>query len=100
METHKVKIATHARFDEGLNDLPVDQIPPNGAYLMQTDDGKPLPADTNELCSSDFGHFITPFQDLHSVTLSVTARDTDILFGLRIADDVVLSKPYISNIKD
>ena len=66
---------------------------------MQTDDGKPLPADTKDLRSSGFGHFITPFQDLHAVTLSALARDTDTAFGLRIADDLVLSKPYISNIK-
>ena len=29
LETSKVKIATHARFDEGMNDLPISDIPPN-----------------------------------------------------------------------
>ena len=43
---------------------------------------------------------VTPFEDLQLVKLSFTARDTDNEFGLRIADDAVLSKPYIANIKD
>ena len=29
-ETHVVKIAKHVRFDEGMNDLPPDLVPPNG----------------------------------------------------------------------
>ena len=27
--THQVKIATHAKFDEGFNDLPIDNLLPN-----------------------------------------------------------------------
>ena len=63
---------------------------------MRTDDGTPLPAETKELSSADFGHFITPFEDLHLVKLSFGAQDADPAFGLRITDDPVLSKPYIS----
>ena len=66
---------------------------------MRTDAGTPLPADTQELSSSDFGHFVTPFEDLHLVKLSFTDRDQDNQFGLRLADDPVFSKPYITNIK-
>ena len=100
VETHKVKIATHARFDEGFNDLPMDTIPPNGQHLIRTDDGNPFPAETRQLSLSNFGHFVTPFQDLQLVKLSFTAKDKDDAFGLRFADDPVLSKPYIANIKD
>ena len=100
VETHRVKIATHARFDEGFNDLPFSDVPPNGQHLMRTDDGTPLPAETAPLSSSNFGHFVTPFKDLQLVKLSFNARDKDNEFGLRIADDPVLSKPYIINIKD
>ena len=32
-ETNKVKIAKHARFDEGMNDLPATAIPPNVIHL-------------------------------------------------------------------
>ena len=43
---------------------------------------------------------MTPFADLQLGRLSSTAKDKDDEFGLRIADDPVLSKPYITNIKD
>ena len=33
VETSRIKIATHARFDEGMNDLPVTELPPNVAHL-------------------------------------------------------------------
>ena len=94
-----MKIATHARFHEGFNDLPMDKVPPNGQHLMRTDEGNPFPAETGELSSSISGHFVTPFENLQLVRLSSTARDKDDEFGLRIADDPVLSKPYITNIK-
>ena len=67
---------------------------------MRTDDGTPFPADSTILSASDFGHYVTPFADLQLVTLSSTATDKDNEFGIRVADDLVLSKPYISNIKD
>ena len=38
LETSRIKIATHAQFDEGMNDLPVTNIPPNVAHLIQADD--------------------------------------------------------------
>ena len=28
-----VKIAKHAKFDEGMNDIPLDQLPPNAMQL-------------------------------------------------------------------
>ena len=32
--TSRVKIATHARFDEGFNDLPSDTLPPNCQQIL------------------------------------------------------------------
>ena len=34
IETDCVKIASHACFDEGMNDLPIDAIPPNITHLQ------------------------------------------------------------------
>ena len=42
LETSKVKIATHPCFDEGTNDLPVTDMPPNVAHLVQMDDSQPI----------------------------------------------------------
>ena len=43
VETSRIKIATHARFDEGMNDLPVTDMPPNVSHLLRTDDGNAVP---------------------------------------------------------
>ena len=67
---------------------------------MRTDEGAPFPAKNGELSSSDLGHFVTPFKDLQLLKFSFNARDKDQEFGFRFADDPVLSKPYIDNIKD
>ena len=32
--THQVKIATHAKFDEGFNDLPIDTLLPNCQHIL------------------------------------------------------------------
>ena len=79
VDTHKFKIATHAWFDEGFNDLPMDQVPLNGQHLMRTDEETSFPAETSI-------HFVTPFQDLQLVKLSFTAKDDDPEFGFRFAD--------------
>jgi len=42
-ETHVVKIAKHVRFDEGMNDLPPDLVPPNVVHLQRTQNGEPKP---------------------------------------------------------
>ena len=50
-ETHRVKIATHACFDKGYNDVPTTQIPPNVIHLHRTKDkgtiqpDRPIPED-------------------------------------------------------
>ena len=38
-KTDRVKIATHVRFNEGYNDIPTTQIPPNIVHLHRTEDG-------------------------------------------------------------
>ena len=40
VETERVKIASHAKFDEGMNDLPIDQIPPNVQHLQRSELGQ------------------------------------------------------------
>jgi len=45
-ETHVVKIAKHVHFDEGMNDLPPDLVPPNVVDLQRAQNGEPLPAES------------------------------------------------------
>ena len=57
---------------------------------MRTDNGQPFPADTVELSASNFGHFITPFEDLRLVKLTAAATDTNSAYVLVLADDLRL----------
>lgn len=50
LDTIRVKITIHVRYDKGYNDLPPSQIPPNGIHLQRVDiDGTPPPADTTDI---------------------------------------------------
>ena len=39
LDTERVKIAKHAKFDEGMNDLPITELPPNTTYLQRSELG-------------------------------------------------------------
>ena len=43
-----IKLAKHAQFDEGMNDLPFDAIPPNVQHLMQSQEGNTIPPEPHE----------------------------------------------------
>ena len=99
IDTTRVKIASHARFDEGMNDLPFDDLPPNVLHLQRTDDGIPLPAEHQEVDSSTFDFNITPFANLLHHQLIVDPKSTDQSFGLVFRDDDILRRAYITDIK-
>ena len=67
--TKRVKIATHVRFDEGMNDLPFESIPPNVQHLQRVDDGKLLAAETEVTSADEFQFYLHPFANLVSKTL-------------------------------
>ena len=60
-ETSRIKIVTHAHFDEGMNDLPITDMPPNVVHLVRTDDGKPVEPDISELHASCFAFDVVSF---------------------------------------
>jgi hypothetical protein len=95
-ETNRVKIATHARFDEGMNDLPLADLPPNVVHLQRTQDGSPFPAEAVDACISHFVIGSSPFQTLLPRTLSVSCRRP--AFGLVIASDDFNNRGFVSNI--
>ena len=49
------------RFDEGMNDLLIDHIPPNVQHLQRIANGDPIPAETDEVPASEFQFLIHPF---------------------------------------
>jgi len=84
-ETHVVKITKHARFDEGMNDLPPDLVPPNVVYLQRTQNGEPLPAKTEETSVDQFTFHLNPFS--YTMVKGVQVTDDDPSYGLTLATD-------------
>jgi len=93
-----VKIANHARFDEGMNDLPVNAIPPNVQHLACTDDGNTFPAEERVVHASDFQFYVSPFSHLLHKRVAHTAKSSDPTYGFSFADDELLQKAYIEDI--
>ena len=52
-ETEMVKIASHCKFDEGFNDLPIESVPIGFQQLIRINQNQRLPEDQNEIDSSD-----------------------------------------------
>ena len=42
VHTHRIKLAPHVRFDEGMNELPMPDTPLNVQHIQRVDNGQPL----------------------------------------------------------
>jgi hypothetical protein len=98
LETKRVKIAFHARFDEGMNDLPAPLVPPNVQHLHRVQQGHPLPADPSDLTPASLTFVHSPFLNESDEVVPVTCDDP--LFGLTLTTDQLTSRVYISEIAD
>ena len=56
-----MKIATHFRFDEGMNDLPIESTPPNIQHITRIQ-GDRLPEDSREMSKYDLQFFELNFR--------------------------------------
>jgi hypothetical protein len=98
LETHRVKIAFHARFDEGMNDLPADSIPPNVQHLQRVRDGLPLEPDDHDLSVSAFVFRDSPFSSDTDDTVRVIC--THPTFGFQLAEDTETGRVYAQDLID
>lgn len=95
-----VKLVTHAVFDEGFNDLPIEAIPPNYQHIQRINENIRKEIDADELHSSDLHFLVYPFSDKQVATILVLSGATYSSFGFELKDDKLLGHTYISNIKD
>ncbi len=95
-ETHRVKIAKHVRFDEGMNDLPHAEIPPNVIHLQRTQDGEPFPAEKFDATLPDLDFSPSPFKHLRSYNVEI--RCDHPTYGLSLATDTLLQRVYVHNL--
>mmetsp|Transcript_17708 Transcript_17708/g.26862 ORF Transcript_17708/g.26862 Transcript_17708/m.26862 type:complete len:200 (-) Transcript_17708:2195-2794(-) len=97
-ETSKTKIATHARFEEGMNDLPIDCIPPNVVHLQQMQLGESIPEEA-EIDIPVFNCCLDPFPVTLNKKIIVRKERHDHL-GIVVAEDELNSRAYVKEMKD
>ena len=97
-ETHVVKISKHVCFDEGMNDLPPDLVPPNVVHLQCTQHGEPLPAETEETSVNQFTFDLNPFS--YTMVKGVQVTDDDPSYGLTLASDELNHRAYVTDVKE
>ena len=95
----RVKIATHAKFDEGFNDLPADTLPPNCQQILRRN-GTKMPIDKNEISSSQLAFFIYPFSEKETVTVPVLPHNKDESFGFKLRDDELFGRTFVEGVNN
>ena len=96
-----MKIASNFCSDEGFNNLPFDTLNPNAILLSQTNNGKPLPMES-DWCSLDDLNFInTPFEHIYTKTVVIKQAPITLqknCFGFVLCTNDVDKYVIISNI--
>ena len=90
-----VKTATHARFDEGMNDL-VDKPPPNVQILRQLNHDGPIAPEAINLTPLDLSVSDDPFGRLDELTPSIICDHPTL--GFEISECHIRKRAYISNV--
>lgn len=98
VETHRVKIAKHARFDEGMNDLPTSDIPPNVVHLQRLQDGQPFEAEADDVTIPPFKFKANPFS--HTITKTLKVNCNNQSYGFTVNTDVLNGRAFVQEIKD
>lgn len=96
-ETSRIKLAKHARFDEGMNDLPMDSVPPNVTHLHRAQYGNAVPAEPEHVSVSEFDSGSTPF--FSTILKTVKAICTNDNFGFSLTTDTLSQRVFVSNTK-
>ena len=96
--TDGVEIATHSRFDEGMNDLPIESLPPNVQYSLRTEGGNRTepPLDPNDTHSNQLQFFTYPFATTFEGTIPLPCSNEHC--GLVLADDSILMQSHVTDI--
>jgi hypothetical protein len=95
VDSRKVKSAQHARYDEGMNDVPAP--PPNARLVRFAQQGEAFPAEATLLEPLDLDVSENPFQDLR--TLSVLAGGENSHLGFVFSKYSHRLRAYLSELQ-
>ena len=96
VSSNKVKIASHFRFDDGMNELPTAEIPPNVAHLQRVQKGESIPMDSFDTTSEEFDFLVSPF--VTTTTLDIPVYCHHPTFGITLADDDVNGRVHVTDV--
>lgn len=96
-ETSHVKIARHARFDEGMNDLSPSEIPPNVVHMERLGARGDL-AEADPVTITEFDVGSSPFFEF--ITKELTVKCDHHHFGFTIARDEINNRAFVRDIRD
>ena len=94
-----MKIATHAKFDEGFNDLPIDNLLPICQYILQLNE-QSIPINDCSLSLSDLEFFIYPFVNTETAVIDSNPKAKDNCFIFKLLDDNLTGCNYIQDVED
>ena len=104
-DTDRLKIAKHARFDEGMNDLPLDAIPPNVHHLIRCDGGTRLVEEPKESTIPEFTSHLNPYSHTMSGVCTVgrwkepnDRENKNSFYGITVDRDELTNRAYVSDI--
>ena len=79
VKTERVKIVSHAKFDEGMNDIPINKLPLNALHLQQSEFRKPIAPDPTNLnttnSNSEYHPLIKSWPKLFSLLVTAPLLD-------------------------
>ena len=95
LESSMVKTATHARFDEGMNDLS-SEAPPNVQTLRQLNNDRSIDPDRINLSPLNLSVSDDPFDHLDELSPTIACDHTTL--GFEISECHIRKRGYISGI--
>ena len=96
--TGKVKLGYHLRFDEGMNDLTLDKLPPNAKIFLHSG-AMPSIEDSNADGDSDAMMFYSskcPFKSERTFMVKIKCKHK--MFVIAINMDEMFHKPFITGV--
>ena len=96
-----MKISANFRFDEGFNDLPLSEHPPNAIGLANTQDGTPFPEEDTYISAEDLQFYTSPFATTITKTLSVSDKQPiseQNCFGFVLASGLLNNRVFVDKV--
>ena len=99
-KTGKVKITTHATFDEGFSDLPLEDLPLGASQVVRLNHGMRTDPDPAPISCKDLDFFVCPFAEPKVISIPIPSDTKDPTFGLTLVDDSYLHRTFVSKVKE